>query len=632
MEGGSLFNPGFLGSSFLWWVGQIADDATWRDNILPGPHKDTKKPDGWGRRYKVRIIGLHDQGEEEIDSNDLPWAQIMYPVTGGGGQTSASHTSNLRQGMMVFGFFLDGQEQQIPVIMGVLGHNVQVPLSAKIGDNRVTNNTPGNLATSGYAEGRNPPPNTPAEGGPNPVVPDDDLKVTKPKSEAQQQEEAEPSPGTKLNKYGLDPTITAAKDPRVFADMQSAIAEAEALGYEKGSPEYEDLKQRRVAEGIRNRKRAANSPSAPVQPGPTLEGVDDVTVISSADVKRDDYYRQKTVLLSPCNFPQSNSKALQTVLDNLVKKIEKYVNTFQSYIDKVSNTIEDIQQVMKNAAREIAKYIKPMMDKVMEFVMKKMNQALTTVVAALPSSLRYQFADMKKMITELILCLYNKLTQGLEGLIGGVLDKALNLAGLEEKAKAAAANSNGDDDAYRRLAPKVPPCYAEDITAQVFASAQPEIDEANNSLIENLDSFLDDTQKQLAGVSGALDGFINKIPDVSGSLTAAFGFENLTMNLFGCELSPNCPVDDYYTLQGGGAGQPDAKLPSSTAVEKTVPAVSDVADPKEDVGFIQPTGGQQDTKPSGSDPLGADLDRQLALAEANDPAEREATRQSLEGI
>ena len=137
MEGGSLFNPGFLGSSFLWWVGQIADDATWRDNILPGPHKDTKKPDGWGRRYKVRIIGLHDQGEESIDSDQLPWAQIMYPVTGGGGQTSATHTSNLRQGMMVFGFFLDGQDQQIPVIMGVLGHNVQVPLSAKIGDNRV---------------------------------------------------------------------------------------------------------------------------------------------------------------------------------------------------------------------------------------------------------------------------------------------------------------------------------------------------------------------------------------------------------------------------------------------------------------------------------------------------------------
>ena len=628
MEGGALFNPGFLGSSFLWWVGQIADDATWRDNILPGPHKDTKKPDGWGRRYKVRIIGLHDQGEESIDSDQLPWAQIMYPVTGGGGQTSASHTSNLRQGMMVFGFFLDGQDQQIPVIMGVLGHNVQVPLSTKIGDNRVTNNNPGPLATSGVAEGRNPPPNTPADGGPNPVIPDDDLRVTKPKSEAQQREEAEPSPGAQLNEFGRDPNKPDSE--QAAADRQSAIAEAEKLGYEKGSIEYVTLIERRLVDGIRNRKRAANSPSAPVQPGATLEGVDDVTVISSADVKRDDYYRQKTVLLSPHNFPQSNSKALQTALDNLVKKIEKYVNTFQSYIDKVSNTIDDIQQIMRNAAREIAKYIKPMMEKVMEFVMKKMNEALTTVVAALPSSLRYQFADMKKMITELILCLYNKLTQGLEGLIAGVLDKALNLAGLEEKAKAAAANSNGDDDSYRRLAPKVPPCYAEDITAQVFASAQPEIDEANNSLIQNLDSFLDDIQKQLAGVSGALDGLINKIPDVSGSLTSAFGFENLTMNLFGCELSPNPPVDDYYTLQGGGAGQPDAKLPSPAAVEKAVPAVTTVAAPREQVGFIQPTGGQSDVKPSGSDSIGADLDRQQALAEANDPAEREATRQSLD--
>ena len=616
MEGGSLFNPGFLGSSFLWWVGQIADDATWRDNILPGPHKDSKKPDGWGRRYKVRIIGLHDQGEEEIDSNDLPWAQVMYPVTAGGGQTSASSTSALRQGMMVFGFFLDGQEQQIPVIMGVLGHNVQVPLSTKIGDNRVTNNNPGPLGTSGVAEGRNPPPNTPAEGGPNPVVPDDDLRITKPKSEAQQREEAEPSPGAQLNEFGRDPNKPLSE--QAAADRQSAIAEAERLGYEKGSIEYVTLIERRLVEGVLNRKKVANSPIAPVQPGATLEGVDDVTVISSADTKRNDHYRQKTVTLSPFNFPQSNSKALQTVLDNLVKKIEKYVNTFQSYIDKVSNTIDDIQLIMRNAAREIAKYIKPMMDKVMEFVMKKMNEALTTVVAALPSSLRYQFADMKKIMTELILCLYNKLTQGLEGLIAGVLDKALNLSGLEEKSKAAAANSNGDNDAYRRLAPKVPPCYAEDITAQVFSSAQPEIDEANNSLIQNLDNFLDDTQKQLANVSGALDGFINKIPNISGSLTAAFGFENLTMNLFGCELSPNAAVNDYYTIQGGGAAQPDAKLPSDTSVEKAVPAVTDVPAPKEEIPYVQPTNAQANTRPSGSDPLGAELDAELERSRAGD--------------
>ena len=42
MEGGSLFNPGFLGSNFLWWVGQIADDSTWRDNINAGKYPDKK--------------------------------------------------------------------------------------------------------------------------------------------------------------------------------------------------------------------------------------------------------------------------------------------------------------------------------------------------------------------------------------------------------------------------------------------------------------------------------------------------------------------------------------------------------------------------------------------------------------
>ena len=46
MEGGSLFNPGFLGSNFLWWVGQIADDSTWRDGVLPGKDPDKNSVPG----------------------------------------------------------------------------------------------------------------------------------------------------------------------------------------------------------------------------------------------------------------------------------------------------------------------------------------------------------------------------------------------------------------------------------------------------------------------------------------------------------------------------------------------------------------------------------------------------------
>ena len=175
MEGGSLFNPGFLGSNFLWWVGQIADDSTWRDNINAGKYPDKNSIPGWGRRYKVRIIGLHDQGEDQIPSDQLPWAQIMYPVTAGGGQAGSKGTANLRQGNMVFGFFLDGQDQQVPVIMGVLGNNSQTVLNQKIGNNRVTNSQPGSLATSGYADGASPP-----MAGAAPKPPDNDKGVTQP--------------------------------------------------------------------------------------------------------------------------------------------------------------------------------------------------------------------------------------------------------------------------------------------------------------------------------------------------------------------------------------------------------------------------------------------------------------------
>ena len=38
----------------------------------------------------------------------------------------------IRQGNIVFGFFLDGPEQDQPIIMGVMGNNSQSDLATKI--------------------------------------------------------------------------------------------------------------------------------------------------------------------------------------------------------------------------------------------------------------------------------------------------------------------------------------------------------------------------------------------------------------------------------------------------------------------------------------------------------------------
>ena len=120
-----LYNPGFLGSQFHWWLGQVANSGTWRDNQPNSFFLFRKDIPGWGYRYKVRIMGIHDAGEAIIPSDQLPWAQVMYPITAGGGHGGSFQSPGIKQGNFVFGFFLDGADEQIPIIMGVLGNNAK---------------------------------------------------------------------------------------------------------------------------------------------------------------------------------------------------------------------------------------------------------------------------------------------------------------------------------------------------------------------------------------------------------------------------------------------------------------------------------------------------------------------------
>jgi len=500
MEGGSLFNSGFLGASFLWWVGQIADDSVWRDNILPGKYPNKNSIPGWGRRYKVRIIGLHDQGQETIPDDQLPWAQIMYPVTAGGGQTAAKGTANLRQGNMVFGFFLDGQDQQVPVIMGVLGNNSQTVLKQKT-DAGVTNSSPGTMAFSGHSDGA-----VPKKGSAREVPPDNDKGVEQ-----------------------------AAKKP------------------EDSSKEA--------------------GPGAAPAPGATNENSDGIHQTTVADTKRQAKCDEKIVLLKP--DPQehvpSALKGIQTAIDNLTTKIDSYLQAIQSYVDAVTNTISDLQALMKSFAQEIAKYMKVIFDKIMEFVMKTLNKALSKVVAALPSSMRYQFSDMKQVFTDLIRCLYSKMTEGLADKVVSALAGAIDLPGLEKEARDRAEKGE-DENGYPNGAttnPYVKMCTAETITAQVLAGSRPEIDDANNNLVDNLNSYLDDINDTLAGIADvtSLLDIKNLIPDIGGSITSALSFTNIKLNIFGCELTPTIAASDFYTFCQGGDSQVEAETPSAKSVD-----------------------------------------------------------------
>jgi len=119
-----LFKTHFLGrDGFVWWIGQVADATKWKSNQPGSRTATTSEHKGFGERYKVRIMGYHTADNKALPDDDLPWATIMYPVTAGSGGATASESANLKQGTFVFGFFLDGEEGQVPVIMGQIGYN-----------------------------------------------------------------------------------------------------------------------------------------------------------------------------------------------------------------------------------------------------------------------------------------------------------------------------------------------------------------------------------------------------------------------------------------------------------------------------------------------------------------------------
>ena len=120
MESG-LYDNGFMGGRFYWWLGQVVDSKLWRENLTGNKTPSSKIP-GWGYRYKVMIMGLHDQGASENFKEKLYWAQVMHSPWGGG-EGASYQTPGIRQGSFVFGWFLDGNDKQLPIIMGVLGKN-----------------------------------------------------------------------------------------------------------------------------------------------------------------------------------------------------------------------------------------------------------------------------------------------------------------------------------------------------------------------------------------------------------------------------------------------------------------------------------------------------------------------------
>jgi hypothetical protein len=94
-----MSNNNFVGlNNFIWWVGIVENRV---DPLAIG-------------RCQVRIFGWHSEKVTDLPTESLPWAQAMIPVN------TPNTFATARVGDWVLGFFLDGEQAQMPVILGIL--------------------------------------------------------------------------------------------------------------------------------------------------------------------------------------------------------------------------------------------------------------------------------------------------------------------------------------------------------------------------------------------------------------------------------------------------------------------------------------------------------------------------------
>ena len=473
---------------------------------------------------------------------------------------------------------MDGPDQQVPVIMGILGNNPQTKLSTSIGTSE--DNFSG---VSGYARS-----NDPARVQGRSWPPDDDIGIEKPKSEELEKECAEVPPGVLLNKYGLrsDRPLNSAQQK----DAASARAEGEAAGL--SGQDLEDKVKEGVLAGKAARCKKANSPLAQAEPGVALEsGGTAPNLKPASSVIKDELYQHKTVMLKPGHIVESAEKGVQTELENLSSKAERHLKSLTDYTTAVANKIPDMQKEVDLTSKHLAKFNKISVDKLAEFSLKSMFSEAAATMAEMPAASRFQYADVQEGFANKLQEEYLEITNGLEDSVKGILNQALDLANKEKEAREMAKSLPPDS---KKTYPEVAICSSEELIGKTIALQRDKINDANDNMLNKMNMFLGDMSSQLAGLTDSLGNIQMKLPDMQGSVESALAFENLPANVLSFEMPPELAASDFYTMAEGSGAQTEKTTPSPAAIgqiaqmEVPPPPTTKIpfAEPSKDQGMI----------------------------------------------
>ena len=266
--------------------------------------------------------------------------------------------------------------------------------------------------------------------------------------------------------------------------------------------------------------------------GSELENLWDANLILSvADFKRG--FEETGEI--PCPHEVINAGGMMTELDKLIQKVEnakKSVSTFSSNLQADISRIEaDILEDIAETAEKISKGIANAIKWIQEKVTKKVNQIAREVANVVPINSRFTIREGMNIFIEALYCLFNKIMDGLVGMIADFLQNAI--------------------DQFVNA----PLCAIENMLTGILGS----VVAALNSMISGLAS-------KISGFAGAVTGLISGVLDAIGDLLA----------LFKCEPEDECPETKEWNIldAAGQNGFPGISLGITDVVQQAI-AVKD---------------------------------------------------------
>ena len=92
-----MYDNNFLGkNNFIWFNGVV---------------EDRNDPQKLGR-LRVRCVGIHTDNKDDLPTADLPWSQLIHPITSSGISGLGHSPGFIVEGTWVFGYFRDGYAMQ----------------------------------------------------------------------------------------------------------------------------------------------------------------------------------------------------------------------------------------------------------------------------------------------------------------------------------------------------------------------------------------------------------------------------------------------------------------------------------------------------------------------------------------